>query len=412
MTILVLNAVPKKWCNFKEVLSDIDMSNIVFLTAAHVVDDFKEENFLYMESFSNYKKNDLILLRALELHEKYRFQKIIAFSEMDIVRAAELRAFLGIEGQQPASAIQFRDKVIMKETIRANSDVRVPNFARVKNVFDLLKFIDNHGYPVVVKPVDGESSIGVFVLRNKQELSEYVKNGLTRNLEVEEYIEGDMYHVDGMINEGEIKLICTSRYLAALVTFRDKDHVSSSCLLHPTNPVHQKMVDAVTEVLKAMDKPRNTAFHAECFLTSEGEVVFCEIACRPAGGRITKMIEVAYGHDPIPGMVKLQAGIPFTDNLVGHVPEKLAGAVTVMAKRGKFISAPRVMLPSWVKEYLLNVEEGHEFNDRTFCDDGAAFFVVEGATEAELVERIHAILKWFDDHSVWELSEVGTVAIC
>ncbi len=94
-----------------------------------------------------------IELKAVELHKKYGFSRVVYQAEQDVLRAAQIRELLGLAGQSVESALQFRDKLIMKETLLARHDVvrtiLIPTFARVVGVKSILAFIAQHDYPVV-----------------------------------------------------------------------------------------------------------------------------------------------------------------------------------------------------------------------------------------------------------------------
>lgn len=68
---------------------------------------------------------------------------VVARSEADVLRAARLREVLGVPGQDFASALAFRDKVLMKSLLRERG-VSVPEFAPVRIPLDLFAFLREH----------------------------------------------------------------------------------------------------------------------------------------------------------------------------------------------------------------------------------------------------------------------------
>src|SRR5262245_36347345 len=73
-----------------------------------------------VEYFPNYINNGLVEKRALELHRSYGIHRIVSFGEDDVIRAARLRATLGLPGQDVASAEAYRCKVTMKARLAAS----------------------------------------------------------------------------------------------------------------------------------------------------------------------------------------------------------------------------------------------------------------------------------------------------
>lgn len=92
-------------------------------------------------------------LKAAELHKKYGFSRIVYQAEQDVLRAAQIRELLGLAGQSVETALRFRDKVIMKESLLARPDVitnvLIPAFTRVTGVKSILDFVAKYDYPIV-----------------------------------------------------------------------------------------------------------------------------------------------------------------------------------------------------------------------------------------------------------------------
>jgi biotin carboxylase len=138
---------------------------------------------------------------------------VVALIEQDLIRAARLRHALGLTtGQSLSSALRFRDKILMKQVL-SGAGLRVPTFAAADSAVDVLQFVHTHGLPVVVKPRAGHSSIGAVVLRDEEGLKRWVQalsasccesGGVDRplGLDVERFVPGQMYHIDGLVLNG------------------------------------------------------------------------------------------------------------------------------------------------------------------------------------------------------------------
>src|SRR5690606_30032047 len=117
MSILILNFTSQERSPYEKFLKNTG-EDLILLTAEEYADEFNPEDYLYIESFRNYRNNSLVEYRAIELYQKYQYHTIIANAEADIIRAAKLREYLQLDGQSVHSAIQYRDKVLMKEIAR------------------------------------------------------------------------------------------------------------------------------------------------------------------------------------------------------------------------------------------------------------------------------------------------------
>ncbi|MDA3136846.1 ATP-grasp domain-containing protein [Pseudomonas syringae] len=135
---------------------------------------------------------------ALALAVDAKFSRILPHSEFDLIRAARLREYLGIPGQSLESAIAYRDKVVMKEYM-THADIPVARFKRVQSSLDIMAFIDKYGYPCVVKPVDGCSSKGVRVIKDRSNLVELFNEPTLDGYMIESFVEGRMFHVNGVL---------------------------------------------------------------------------------------------------------------------------------------------------------------------------------------------------------------------
>ena len=141
-----------------KILSDIPSDKLLLIAGAKM---FSEEEQIELVPFfnsisrvENYRDSGKFELEVCDLFKKKPFKRIIIYHEYDLLRAAKLRDFFGLEGQNYASALAFRDKVLMKETL-ANAGIKVPSFMKVGSPIDVLEFIYKHGFPVVIKPIFG-----------------------------------------------------------------------------------------------------------------------------------------------------------------------------------------------------------------------------------------------------------------
>ena len=292
LSILIFNRLPHYDVPYNQWLKELN-EDLYLMTNTTYAKDFTQ--YAQVFAFENYDYNSAIEFQALQLYREHPYHTIIATAERDILRAARLREYLGIEGQSWESAIAFRDKVKMK-SILSEARIRVPQYARLNSAIDLYAFIQDHHYPVVVKPVDGMGSRNTTVLENDRDTIRYLTKGLEHNLEVEQFIEGEMYHIDGLILNGEIVLCWPSKYLNDCLAFHEGKYLGSY-LLSPQNPLTARMQEYVCSVLKVMPTPEHTSFHAEVFHTPDDELVLCEVACRTGGSRICEEYRQAFGVD-------------------------------------------------------------------------------------------------------------------
>lgn len=405
MSILIMNFIPYSSSPYEEFLKKSG-EELILLTSDEFFQDFNEKDYVYIESFSNYRNNQLVEYRAIELYKKFKYHTIIAASEADIVRAAKLREYLGLDGQDVNSAIQYRDKVIMKQ-LASKYGLPTPPFAAIDDAFDLFKFIDQHQLPIILKPRSGVGSRDTYVISNQKELEDLLVKGIPIQYIAEKFVDGDVCHVDGIIHNGEIVFICASKYLNEPIKYHNKGYLGSY-ILEPTNPLAVRLCKITEQLISTLDTPQNTTFHAEWFHTPQNEIIFCEIASRTGGGRIVQNIIESYQVHLNQVFVESQCGLPLTlPGKKGEIkPRKLTGWVKIPPKPGIFLSAPLAQLPTWVIDYQLLAQPGQSYTTPNGIREYIASFIVEGESELEVYEKLIQIADWFHQMSSWQDSDL------
>src|SRR5205814_1588640 len=203
----------------------------------------------HAEAFNNYRESGLIEKRALEIAREIPIEAIIARGEVDILRAARLRAALGLPGQLPDSALAYRDKIVMKEHFH-QARVPVADYAAVDSAVDVLQFVARYGYPIVVKPALGSGSLNTHIVHNAQELNDVLVTGFRERYVVERFVPGDMYHVDGLIVDGEIAAIHPSKYFHDCLCFQRGEFLGSYPLASG-HPLHDRLTSFAREMIAA-----------------------------------------------------------------------------------------------------------------------------------------------------------------
>lgn len=401
MGILIFNKLPHKDAPYEQWLGDLD-EELYLLTSEQFAEGFHGYRQLY--AFNNYDVNNNVELTAIELYEKNPYHTIIATEDVDLLRAARLRQHLGVEGQSLESALAFGHKGNMKSILQ-RTGVRVPVFQIIHSTYDLYEFIQDNGYPVVIKPIDGMGLRDTRVIHHRLDLENYLRDGLSSNLEVEEYIEGEMYHVDGIVIDGEIVHLWPSKYINDCLSFHEGKYLGSY-LLEPKNPLMRRLQSYVSYILDVLPTPLHTSFHAEVFHTPLDELILCKIACRTGGTRIVEEFRQAFHLDLTKCSVQAQCGLSVTipetiKNRLG--PTAQFGFVGIPPREGTFISGPDPdQFPDWVTEYILIAQPGTYYTGAHNSADYVCTLVVKGQSEEQVLQRLYQVAKQFEQQTVWE----------
>jgi biotin carboxylase len=392
--VLVFAKTPYHKTPYDKWLEGTDIEPII-LTTDGFIKGYKHIEWVY--SFSNYDTNQFIEKKALALGEKYPFIAIFARAEADIIRASKLRSLLNIPGQSIESALAYRNKIVMKDHL-ADSDMLLPKYKEVHSGYDIVKFVDDNGYPVVLKPLTASGSFNTFIIKNETELDKYLENPPQVEMEIETYVNGKMYHVDGLILDGELKFVQPFEYINDCLSFREDKYVGN-VTVDPDNPVSQALIAAAKAVIAKLPQTKHMAFHAEFWHTEYDEFYFCEIASRTGGGMISTTLRRSIGLDLDKEWFYAECHVKrgFTEQQ--YVP---CGCVCIPPVSGVFRKSP-----DYLQNPLIACEElSGKINERYYGGVKSGLFLVgyvlNGDSAQQITNNIHAAAQWFAENSEWE----------
>lgn len=226
---------------------------------------------------------------------------MVALSETDQVRAAELREVLDLPGQRPMAALAFRDKHVMKTILNAGG-VQVAAHKTVSSLLDVDEALSCWG-TVVVKPIDGAGTVGVEMLRSRRDMIRWGEDHDPMQDEadrwiVEEYVDGPMLSVDGVVSEQKMLHAMVGRYTTTCLE-SVHDSVPHGVLeLATDDPAALEAVGLAGQVFETLPDSKDLrSFHLECFQSAERGLVVCEVAARTGGGRISQISQRMFGID-------------------------------------------------------------------------------------------------------------------
>lgn len=261
------------------------------------------------EQLTNNVKNSLTEYYRINSLENYdEVYKAVAFfafkygridylesnNEYWLRQDAKLRLDFNIKGAKPDDVSCFTSKSKMKEFYKL---AKVP-VARYKFCTDInsdLKFIDEVGYPVVVKPDVGVGASKTYRISSPKDLETFYKNGFNVPYIIEEYIEGNIVSLDGVCNsQGDI-VFCDNEIFPPSIMDIVNENLEVSYYVNKIVP--NDITDIGQRVLKAFNI-RQRFFHLEFFrLTKEkkglgkiNDIVALEVNMRPPGGYTPDLI--------------------------------------------------------------------------------------------------------------------------
>lgn len=412
MSILILNRIDLSRLPYADLLPEL-ADRLVLICSSHSIPEDPTQaeailrRFKHVEILDHYERSGLVEKRALELHEQFAFERIIAVSEFDLLRAARLRDRLGLSGQNEASALAFRDKLLMKSML-ATAGIPVPVSAVVRHPLDVLQFVEQQGLPVVIKPILGAGSVNTHIVRTESQLSAlldetlFLEGDSNPGLEIETYVAGTMYYIDGFRLNGSVQVMWPSRYLNTCHDF-SHGNILGSFTLASENPLSARLIAFTERVLQALPTPETTAFHCEVFHTPEDEIILCEVASRVGGPRTPELFELSLGFDLVHAFVRGQAGLEIrtTPLCAAGTPTLLGGELLLPSAGGVLMSAPEECMLPGVLHYALGAEIGKNYPPSKDVSDFIASLLFSSSSEAQMNQFIEDAAQWFASHTTW-----------
>lgn len=204
------------------------------------------------------------------------YEHVLALSEFGILEACRIRAHLGLPGPTEEQVERVRDKVRMKEAL-AGSGIRAPRFVANPGTGESLPWSGR----TVLKPRQGAASTDVTLHDTvTAALTAYWRLEDRGDFQLEEFVEGDILHADGLVSGGELVHNVVSRYVNAPV-----DATRGGPLGSRQVPHQQRYEDLTRQVVEVLEIEAGCV-HLEFFETPGGELVFLEVANRMGGAGV------------------------------------------------------------------------------------------------------------------------------
>ena len=235
------------------------------------------------------------LLGISHLARTHRIDRIVPLDDFDLEKAAALREHLRLPGLGESQTRFFRDKLAMRERA-AQAGVPVPPFVHLLNDERVHEFTERIPAPWILKPRLMAGTIGIRKLHNAQELwSAADALGDQRSFYlVEQFVAGDIFHVDSIVWHGQVARATSSRYGLPPFTVSHGGGVFSSRLLPRGSDDDRALQTLNASVLAAFGMTTGVS-HTEYIQSTDGSWYFLETSARVGGAHISDLVEIATG---------------------------------------------------------------------------------------------------------------------
>lgn len=353
------------------------MKNIFFIfhqRAAYAVDwkslvksDNSDNLFIMVTNAECYRElsaedrsyfNDIISVTSFEFNElvpkmdayfKDHYQptdqvRIAVLSEFTMTVAAQIRDHFKHQytmvGPGQIETAFFRDKRVMKELL-GKAGVRIPKYEifhadeYLAHPARYIEQMSKHlGFPMFAKPIDSGGSIGTQFIGTQQDLiawsTQAAKDSKT-TYEVDEFIDGELFHCDSIIKNGKPIMTFANRYLHPNADARSGKALASMTMSKEDKD-YPGLMKFAEEVLRQFKNIPDGFTHMEIF-NKRGELIFLEIAARPPGAKAPEVFKIRTGGIDMRWMhLRLNLGLSVEHQLAHLADDKNWGPYAAMSQ--------------------------------------------------------------------------------
>jgi len=220
---------------------------------------------------------------SLEGLRGFEVDGVAAVGDQPAVLAAEAAEMLGVPFHPPAAARACQDKYLARQLYRA-AGMRVPEFFRATLAEDPHALAARAGYPCVLKPLGLSGSRGVIRANDHEEFAaafQRIGRIGERYLQVESYIPGREFAVEGLVTAGEFQPLAIFDKPDPLEGpfFEETIYVTPS---REPAEVQEALIATTSRAVRALGL-RHGPVHAELRYNREGAWML-ETHARPIGG--------------------------------------------------------------------------------------------------------------------------------
>lgn len=218
-------------------------------------------------------------------------------NEYWLERDASLRTDFNIPGLNEKTIEGIRYKSKMKKFYE-KAGCKVARYHMVSTLKKGIKFIEEVGYPVIVKPDNGMGAVDTFKISNQEELSAFYQQSYPTQMIMEEFVYGELLSYDGIANsKKEILFESVNEYPVPIMNIVNEQR---DAYFYSMKDIDPKIREIGQSVVKSFDT-NSRFFHCEYFrlledkegLGKKGDIIGLEVNMRPPGGNAPDMMNYA-----------------------------------------------------------------------------------------------------------------------
>ena len=222
--------------------------------------------------------------------------RIVPLDDYDVETAALLREHFRLPGLGESISRYFRDKLAMRLQAR-QAGFLVPDFSPVFNYDRLREFMEGVPPPWLLKPRSEAGAMGIKRVESAEAVWRWLdKLGDEQSyFLLEQYVPGEVYHVDSIVWESEVVLAAAHKYAQPPINVAHEGGVFVSRTLPRQAEETQALLALHRGVLRAFQLDRGVTHMEFIKGTADGRFYFLETAARVGGANIEQLVAAATG---------------------------------------------------------------------------------------------------------------------
>jgi ATP-grasp N-terminal domain/ATP-grasp domain len=228
-------------------------------------------------------------------------ERIVAVHETLLAPVARASEALGLPGMSESTVLRALDKSRLKQVLQ-QVGMETARDCVVTTTLDARRFVDQVGFPLVLKPLTGSGGQGTWRIGTHEELEralDLLRPSPENAVLLEEHLDGHELCIDTVTigNEPRFYSLCT--YRPTILEALEDSRVQWKCVMPRdiTAERFRRFIEQGLAAVRALEVG-NAMTHLEGFLLEGGRVRFTDATLRPAGARIGPMLALAYDIDP------------------------------------------------------------------------------------------------------------------
>lgn len=265
--------------------------------------------------------------------------RLVGLDEFDVLTAARAREHLQIRGTSNSYALRFRDKLRMRN-LAQEVGIPCPEYVGVFNMEAINDYLQKVPAPWIVKPRTEVSAFGIRKCETAEQVWEVLNELDNRHTWrdhpsqylLERFIEGEVYHVDSVVADGQVVACGVSQYGTTPFKVSHEGGVFTTFTV-PHRSKERKALEKLNQhLLEGFEYERGVA-HAEFLRSAEtGEFYLLEVACRVGGAYIANVHEHAAGFNLWREWAKLEIATAEAPYKAPKLRKDFAGIALALSK--------------------------------------------------------------------------------